>query len=70
MNYKTSGNKNKDRIVEIISELTEISKEQIEKAILKYGFNSVLEDVSLISEDDSEKLNDLKTVLDFVNRED
>lgn len=68
MDYKTSGNENKARIIEIISELTDISKDQIEKAILKHGFSNVLEMLSLAAYD-YVKLNDLKTVIDFVDRE-
>lgn len=68
MDYNTIDNENQARIIEIISELTDISKDQIEKAILKHGFSSVLEKLNMIAYD-YVKLNDLITVIDFINRE-
>ena len=68
MDYNTIDNENQARIIEIISELTDISKDQIEKAIFKHGFSSVLEKLKMIAYD-YVKLNDLITVIDFINRE-
>lgn len=60
---------NNDRIVELISELTEIKKETILSALNKYSVEEIFKSPGLVEDEKAERLLDLKNVIPFIDLE-
>lgn len=60
---------NRARIIELISSLSDIDLSVVKTAVDDHGLEKVLEDPTIISKEDNEKLEDLMQIISFINKE-
>lgn len=68
--YNSDNKKIEERLIELISGITDLDINRVRAAVTEHGVKTVLSNPALISEEAVSKINDLKYILDSMNGED